>query len=48
MNLLRGLRAIEAAPAVLQFVVATRSQILQFPCESFGFDVHIMRFIAKC
>jgi hypothetical protein len=39
MNLLRVLRAIEAAPAVLQLVVALRFQILQFLCEFFGFDV---------
>src|SRR6202040_1406776 len=39
VNLLRGLRAIEAAPAVLQLVVASRFQILQFLCEFFGFDV---------
>src|SRR6202140_318698 len=39
VNLLRGLRAIEAAPAVLQLVVASRFQTLQFLCEFFGFDL---------
>jgi hypothetical protein len=39
VNLLRGLRAIKAAPAVLQLVVASRFQILQFLCEFFGFDL---------
>jgi hypothetical protein len=39
VDLLRGLRAIEAAPAVLQLVVASRFQILQFLCELFGFDL---------
>src|ERR1700740_2379783 len=39
MNLMGWLRAIEAAPAVLQLVVTLRSQILQFLCEFFGFDV---------
>src|SRR5882762_4318554 len=39
VNLLRGIRAIEAAPAVLQLVVASRFQILQFLCEFFGFDL---------
>src|SRR6266478_1043581 len=39
VNLLRGLRAIEVAPAVLQLVVASRFQILQFLCEFFRFDV---------
>src|ERR1700758_125121 len=39
MNLLRVLRAVEAAPAVLQLVVTLRFQILQFLCEFFGFDV---------
>src|ERR1700751_2236911 len=39
MNLMGWLRAIEAAPAVLQLVVTLRSQILQFLCEFLGFDV---------
>src|SRR6266436_695631 len=39
VNLLRGLRRIEAAPAVLQLVVALRFQILQFLCEPFGFGI---------
>src|SRR5229473_4655846 len=39
VDLLRGPRAIEAAPAVLQLVVASRFQILQFLCEFFGFDL---------
>src|ERR1019366_3393585 len=39
VNLLRGLRAIEAAPALLQLVVASRFQLVQFLCEFFGFDV---------
>src|SRR5258708_40209180 len=39
VNLLRRLLAIEAAPAVLQLVVASRFQILQLLCEFFGFEV---------
>src|SRR5437879_2140624 len=39
VNLLRWLRAIEAAPALLQLVVAARLQSLQFLCELFGFGV---------
>src|SRR6202163_3104193 len=39
VNLLRGLGAIEAAPAVLQLVVASRFQTLQSLCEFFGFDL---------
>src|SRR5207245_11023771 len=39
VNLLGGLRAIEAAPALLQLVIASRFQLLQFLCEFFGFDL---------
>src|ERR1700730_5152635 len=39
VNLLRGLRAIVAAPAVLQLVVVSRFRILQFLREFFGFDL---------
>src|ERR1700687_5029503 len=39
VNLLRGLGATEAVPAVLQLAVASRFQILQFLCEFFGFDL---------
>src|ERR1700682_2297820 len=39
VNLLRGLRAIVAAPPILQLVVVSRFQTLQFLCEFFGFDL---------
>src|SRR5258708_33803762 len=39
VNLLRGIRAIEAAPPLLPLVVASGFQILQFLFEFFRFDV---------
>ena len=48
VNLLRGLCAIEAAPAVLQLVVASRFQILQFLFEFSDLTSDTMRLIANC